>query len=111
MKYIIPLLLISVFLFSCEKDDHPCLPPCLAPIIGDIAEYPCDSTGRIIQYKFMKDMVYYIDPGFCYFDQLYDVIDSDCEVIGQLGGISGISTINDVEFFDNAEFIAVIWEQ
>jgi len=111
MKYVYPTLFIAWLILSCGKDDNPCLQPCIASIIADIAQHHCDSTANISQYKLKGEYLYVIDPGFCAFDQAYDVINKDCEVIGYLQGFAGNHIINGVDFYDNAKLVAVIWKE
>jgi hypothetical protein len=111
MKYLLTILLTSIFLSGCEKDDFEYIPACLAEEIAYLTKYSCEGNVGIVEYFFQSTVVYFIDPGHCFDDQDYDIIDSDCEVLGTLGGIVGKSKINGVDFFKNAVFLKVVWEK
>ena len=104
------IVFASSFLTGCEKDNQDYIPSCIAEQIQDISKNTCEGGAGIVKYLFQLKIVYYIDPGFCYYDQTYDIVDSDCNVIGQIGGFAG-SRINGVDFFDNAAFLSIVWER
>lgn len=54
--------------------------------------------------------VYVFDPGNCGADMTSEVIDSDCNSLGFLGGISGNFEINGGDFSD-AIFQITTWEK
>lgn len=101
-------MISSLCFLSCE--DTLDRPDCISNLIPHFEQVSCDTTATIIQYRFQGEIVYFISTGNCYFDQQYDVMNSSCEIIGSLGGIQGNSEINGLDFYDNAEFIEVIWE-
>lgn len=55
-------------------------------------------------------MVYVFDPGTCGDDMTSEVVDSECNSIGFLGGISGNMEING-EDFSTATFESLTWEK
>ena len=104
-----------VFLFllslgGCD-DEAVCLPECIIEEIGNLGEHHCSDSANISQYIFQGSTVYLIDPGNCGDDQSYDVVDSNCEVIGRLGGFVGNENINGVAFYENAKLIAIVWQK
>lgn len=102
---------LALFFSSCERYDTPGpYPSCLEAIIKETAERSCEGTASIKEYLFQGKLVYYIDPGNCSSDQGYQVLDTDCAVIGILGTIAGITDING-EDFRNATFTRTIWER
>lgn len=107
ISFIIALVVIGIY--SCE--DTICLPTCINEIIEHLEIHHCDDSANIAQYRFQNEIVYKIDPGHCADDQSYDVIDSNCEVIGMLGGFAGTSKINGIDFYENAEVLSVVWER
>jgi hypothetical protein len=111
MKNLLKVLLILFCSFGCNDDDHICLPNCLIDEIGFLGEHQCDDSANIAQYRFQKSIVYLIDPGYCADDQSYEVFNSDCEVIGQLGGFVGNEEINGLNFYKHAELIKIVWEK
>ena len=102
-------LLLIFTILSCDNEDE--YPSCLTPIISDLTAHHCDSTAHISKYRLKGDILFVIDPGRCWDHQAYDVLNSDCEVIGFLQGFSGNSMINGVDFYEQAKLISVIWHE
>ena len=73
-------------------------------------EITCEDGVKVDKYIFQDEEVYVFDPGNCGADMSSEVIDSDCNTLGYLGGITGNSTING-ENFGNAQFQETIWEK
>jgi hypothetical protein len=71
---------------------------------------PCDTGNSVTEYKFQDKTVYVLSDGNCYADSGAEVIDSDCKHIGNLGGLTGSTKVNGVEFSTNATLIRTIWE-
>ena len=111
MKNLILFLLLSIPYVGCHDDDHICLPECIIDLIGYIGEHHCDEDANISQYRFQNSIVYFIYPGHCADDESFDVLDSNCEVIGRLGGFGGNEKINGLNFFENAEFVDTVWKK
>ncbi len=109
MKKIYLLLVTLTFIgISCEKDDKSY---CLQQKIDEFANgsYVCETGATVKQYVFQSEIVYVFDPGLCGADMMAIVIDKDCNILGQLGGIQGTIEING-ENFSEATLIRTIWE-
>jgi Domain of unknown function (DUF6970) len=109
-------------MYSCERDGENAIPrsgdftrhmllhpKCLHSTIAEISERQCGGRAKIEEYVFQDELVYLIDPGFCAFEQAYEVLNKHCEVIGILGTISGNYEIRG-EGFENAKFIRLVWQ-
>ena len=70
----------------------------------------CDSSARVSQYKFLSDTVYVFDKGTCGNDFSSPVLNSQCDTLGELGGISGNDNIFGLSFSANSTFLGTIWE-
>ena len=118
MKYIffISILFISLLMSckDCEEIDIKGNPPeCIKEVIKDIEEsdFICAEGVIISEYKFQGESVYLIFPGDCIaVDMTTTVMNSNCETIGHLGGLTGNDEINGEKFYENSEFIQTIWE-
>ncbi|HMG14501.1 MAG TPA: hypothetical protein VK590_03575 [Saprospiraceae bacterium] len=112
LKSFIPILfitLLSIITLSCKKEY--CTPDCIATQISQIKNNNVPGEASIKEYWFQNKIVYYIDPGPMYDDQDYDVINTNCEVIGHLLGLWGNEVINGEDFFKNAKLVRVVWKR
>lgn len=103
------LLLAAVSISACrkpilEKDD----PKCLKEKIRDFERSEECSTARVDAYSFQGETVYAFDPGNCGADMMTNILDSDCNTIGGLGGIAGNTEVNG-EPFSNAVYLRNVW--
>jgi len=73
-------------------------------------ENQCDRNVHVAAYTFQGKNVYVFEPGTCGADMTSEVIDSDCNQLGYLGGFIGNTKING-ESFENAVFIDTIWKK
>ena len=114
MKKQILLLLIFglIGLISCQKPKiEKGTPVCVENMIIDFdKKESCDNGVNVKKYFFQGEMVYVFNPGTCGADMTSLVIDSGCDSLGFLGGISGNSEING-EDFANATFMSIVWEK
>lgn len=105
------LTLLFCLLIGCSKDEVPSdAPSCIQKLIHDFSENDstCDGSAFVREYRFEGEVVYAFDPGNCGADFGGNVYTSDCDIIGFLGGITGNTKINGVEF-STATLIRVIW--
>ena len=114
IKPSLPLLAIAVLVsvYSCKKDeeDTPVTPQCLeSAIVQFDLTKACRFSAKVDRYTFQRKTVYALVLGTCGADQTTDIIDSECNTIGTLGGIAGNNKING-EDFSNAIFIETLWE-
>ncbi len=104
------LILTIIGFTSCQKlDIEEDTPKCIGNLIKDFdKEQSCDNGVNVKKYTFQGETVYVFDPGNCGADMTSEVIDSDCNSLGFLGGISGNIEINGEEF-SNAIFVSLTW--
>jgi hypothetical protein len=106
------LLIILPFILSttCKKIEID-TPDCIKSLIKNNqgAMFLCETGASVNQYSFQGAYVYVFEPGNCGADMMSDVYNSDCELLGGLGGIAGNSIINGVRFDQKATFIKTIW--
>ena len=113
------ILLISSLLFAChskqktntsksvetKKSDNSCL----QIKIAEFKKTACANGATIKQFQFQNREVFAFNPGNCGADMTTEIIDSNCESLGFLGGIMGNTKIKG-ENFSKAELIKIIWE-
>jgi len=101
-----------ITLTSCSKPDiKKGTPACIKNKISTFdSEQSCTAGVNVTEYTFQNKTVYVFNPGTCGADMASEVIDSDCNTLGYLGGISGNTIIND-EDFSNANYIGITWEK
>lgn len=107
-KVILTAFFLSFFLISCEND--PALEEVPSCIQADIKNAIRDgnSEASLTQYLYNGENVYGFDPGVVYPDIMYTIVNENCEVICQFGGIAGMNTCPDFE--ENAEVIGILWK-
>lgn len=66
--------------------------------------------ASVKEFIFQGKTVYVLSEGNCIANSGAEVIDSDCNHLGYLGGFVGNIEINGVEFSPNATLIRTIWE-
>ncbi len=111
MKIIFSGLLISSLLMAgCKKagDDGSITTKCLESKIEVFRNNSCDTGANVSEYTFQGKMVFVFDPGTCGADMTSEVMDSDCNTLGFLGGLTGNTKINGKEF-STAIFVKTIW--
>lgn len=105
------MILGLLLLFSCQDlFDSPETPKCLGEQISAFDNGATCVDARVLEYEFQGDRVYVMDPGTCGADMPSPVLDFSCKVIGSLGGFSGNTKINGVEF-SKARLVKVIWSK
>ena len=114
MKKIFVITLFSVFV-SCTKDVSPgqVIPAqqtCLQTKINSFSSgnYACPTGANVKEYLFQNSTVYVFDPGNCMADMTSEVINSDCQTLGYLGGFAANILINS-EDFSNVTFLRTVW--
>lgn len=114
MKNIFVIALFSIFV-SCTKDTSqgqgtPVQQTCLQTKINSFSSgnYACPTGANVKEYLFQNSTVYVFDPGNCGADMTSEVINSDCQTLGYLGGFAGNILINS-EDFSNATFVRTVW--
>jgi len=108
MKNLLIILLV-IAIAACNKDnDDQNIPECIKDRIEKFKkEVICDES-KVNQYLFQDKIVYVFDLTFCCCDYSSEVLNSQCNYLGDLGGFWGNRIING-ENFDNAKFIKTVW--
>lgn len=110
------ILLLALFVLNvqsaCDKyklsgDEPKCLIEKIKTFDSNTA---CNDEVKVVKYKFQNTYVYVFDPGNCGADMTSEVIDSECNTLGYLGGIMGNTKING-EDFSNAQEISILWKK
>lgn len=111
-QFALILTILVICISSCQKlDNDKDVPECIENLIIDFDKnQSCENGVNVKKYTFMGNTVYVFDPGNCGADMTSEVIDSDCNTIGYLGGITGNTEING-ESFSTATFEAITWEK
>ena len=111
-KVLFVVILIVISFSSCQKlaiEDGT--PDCIENIIKDFDKsQSCKDGVNAEKYTFQGETVYVFNPGNCGADMTSNVLDSECNSIGYLGGIAGNTEVNGADFSD-AIFISIIWKK
>ena len=95
--------------YSCEKIADE-VPECLESTIEDFDDDWYLTVTRVEEFRFQDELVYHFVPQEIVVDAQSAVFNSDCELIGWLGGLAGNTEING-EDFNTAELIRVVWPE
>jgi hypothetical protein len=111
MKKLFFLILTYVLLSSgCEKNKYDA-PGCIEDKINDFKKTAiCDHSASVALYTFQGKNTYLFSDGSCGADLGATVYSEECLSLGFLGGFSGNTLIQGVNFYNNAKFIKRIWE-
>jgi hypothetical protein len=93
-----------IIIQSCANDD------CLDNLFDDYKSNNECPKASIDQYSFQNKTVYLLDFESCIVDGASFVYDENCNALGVLGTIAGITKINGEEF-SKAIFIKNIWKK
>lgn len=97
------LILFFMLSVACEKNSEKSgIPECVNEIIVLLEKEDCPSVGMVVEYQFMGGTVYVIEPRNCGADLTSQVVDSNCQTLCYLGGITGNIMCNEVNFYDEA---------
>lgn len=110
MKNQVLIAVFFLFLFAaCNKSDiERGTPRCVKSKIHSFEDNACDTGADVKEYTYQNKTVYVFNPGNCGADMASEVIDSDCNSLGFLGGISGNNTING-QSFESAVYVKTVW--
>jgi hypothetical protein len=111
MKQFSTILFLYLMLASgCEKNKYDA-PGCIEDKIDEfIANITCDKGAYVALYKFNEEDVYVFYDGDCSNELGATVYSSNCLNLGFLGGLSGNTFIQGVNFYVYARYIKSIWE-
>lgn len=114
MRNVATILFVFVFaaMISCnEIDIEPGTPICIENRIVNFNKTSICDDAHVAEYIFQGNTVYVFSPGStCGADLSSEVIDSDCNSLGFLGGLSGNTKINGENFL-NAKFVRTVWRK
>jgi hypothetical protein len=112
MKKIFVLIIMLPMMFSYCKKSKADPPDCINNLITNHVSslFLCETGAQVDEYLFQGKTVYVFDPGNCGADMQTNVYDSNCNMIGALGGFIGNIYINNVRFDQNAIFQKTIWK-
>lgn len=105
------IFLFSVLFYTaCEKNSSSVKEPvCLTNHINAFSK-TCCSDAKVHEYTFQNRTVYVFASGTCGADLTSEVMDSDCNTLGYLGGLTGNTKING-EDFSHAAYQNTVWEK
>ena len=107
----IVLILPAIMLASCKKIDLPDgTPKCVKKKIKKLRKDDCPSVETVYQYSFQGQTVYVFNPKNCGADLTSEVINDNCETVCWLGGNTGSTTCNGVDFYKEASGEKLLWE-
>lgn len=100
--YIILMVWLSMACTSEKDAESPVIPPCLEERIAELQQEDCPSVGKVYRYRFQGSTVYVIHPRTCGADLTSAIVDTECNTLCHLGGITGNQECDGVNFMDNA---------
>ena len=101
-------LFIGIIGTSCSKDDKD-IPPCIQQEIDSRVTTGSIQLTSVTKYEFQgEDVFLFTYEGGA--DLQSPILDSDCNTICSLGGITGNVECNEVNFGEEAEELKVVWE-
>lgn len=103
------VFLVPLFFTSCEKIDSDA-PDCIKKLIRHPRGLNCETGAFVNLYSFQGQNVYVFFPGSCGADMATMVYSENCESLGTLGGLTGNTKINGVEFGQVAVKIKTVWK-
>ena len=108
LSILFSFMLFGTLFVACEKDLEPPTSSCISKKIKTFKQDTCDDA-HVDEYIFNSEKVYVFELGTCIADGQSNVYDSECELLGSLGGINGNNTIQG-QSFDSANFQQTIWK-
>jgi hypothetical protein len=109
MKWL-TVFILFLFFSSCKKDGSG-LSDCMEERVDNFkSNTPCPDGASIGEYELQGARVYVFNPGNCIADVSSPVYDSDCNHIGNLGGLMPNFIINGVDFRTHAVFKRTVWQ-
>jgi hypothetical protein len=106
MRLFISIYLLFV-LVSCKKFNQ--ISDCIDSKVKEFKTSVNFQGASVQEYNFQGQFVYVFDDGSSVVDGMAAVYDGNCEYLGGLGGFTGNSKINGVNFYSNAKYRRTIW--
>ena len=108
-NFTLSLAIVCILCLACRKsNEQDRTPTCLENSIAQFVLYACDTGATVKEYRFQGKIVYLMEPGSCGADMQSIVLDRECNNLGALGGITGNTKIDGVEF-STATYIRTVW--
>ena len=108
MKFFFLLLAGLLFLSGCRKQAE--LSECIQSKIESFSNHSCQYGAEVKEYIFQGQTAYVFQMGYCGADLTAEVVDRNCNYLGDLGGIIGNTKING-EDFSTAIYVRTIWQR
>ena len=110
MKQIAFLLFMATLTGCAKLDIESGTPNCIVKEIKRFNRNIACESANVKEYSFQSKTVYLFEQGTCGADMSSDVLSSDCQKIGYIGGISGNGEVNGGDFY-TATFLRTVWEK
>ncbi|MBK7637654.1 MAG: hypothetical protein IPJ13_27730 [Saprospiraceae bacterium] len=110
MKHILIIFTALLFTLSCSKSESEnSIPDCLDKKISTFKDNLICDRAQVKQYLFQSKTVFVFDNQQCCCDHFSEVMDANCKLMGNLGGIASLTKINGDDF-SKATFVNVVWK-
>lgn len=110
MKKVLFILLIGFVWAGCTKEKEEAIPECIQDrLLSFETNEACPSGASLKKYTFQGNRVFAFNPGGCIADGTIEIRSENCDVLGFLGGISGETEINGIDFDLNAVDDGFVW--
>ncbi len=118
MKYLSLIILFSIGLFACKTDDPIQIPVCIDEEIPVFAQFACLGSGDLTVWSFAGQDVFCFNEGSCKTEMILGklvnigqnyIYDANCNLICTLGGISGNTLCDGLEWESNAEYLELVY--
>lgn len=108
-KLFLSAILVLFVLGACKKFKiEPNVPSCIKNTAKEKTKSTTSAYASILEYGFQNQTVYVFDLDAGTTNARADIYNSNCEIIGYLGGVDGNRTVNG-EDFSNAVFKRKVW--
>lgn len=102
------ICLIAFGLYSCS-DDPIEIPLCVDQEIPVFAQTACAGSGDLTIWAFDGEDVFCFNEGTCYSDAMAYIYDADCNLVCTLGGVSGNTLCNGLDWDTNAVYLELVY--
>jgi len=92
---------------SCKKS--VCVSDCIQSKLDQFIPTVHFGGASVKEYGFQGKSVYVFDNGSMIVDGAALVYNANCDYLGALGGIGGLTKINGVDFYSNASYKRTLW--
>ncbi len=92
---------VAFLALACAKPTKPVqteTPTCIQEKIQSFQNQSCNRGAYVYEYIHNGQTVFVFNPGYCQVDVGATVYSANCEVLGQLGGVTGNTLIEGADF-------------